>query len=51
MRGGAPEGSTRKGSGARAARRDENGERPDHLVEDDETWQQGGRRVVPPVID
>lgn len=31
--------------------RDEGGERPDYLVEDDETWQQGGRRVVPPVID
>ncbi len=26
-------------------------ERPDYLVEDDETWQQGDRRVVPPVID
>ncbi|MCX4847703.1 WXG100 family type VII secretion target [Streptomyces sp. NBC_00893] len=51
VRGGASEGSTRKGSGARAAGRDESGERPDHLVEDDETWQQGGRRVVPPVID
>ncbi|MFF2894907.1 hypothetical protein [Streptomyces sp. NPDC057966] len=51
VRGGASEGSTRKGSGARAAGRDENGERPDYLVEDDETWQQGGRRVVPPVID
>jgi hypothetical protein len=33
-------------------RRDErNGERPDYLSEDEETWQQGGRRVVPPVID
>ncbi|MDQ0796102.1 uncharacterized protein YukE [Streptomyces sp. B1I3] len=31
--------------------RRENGERPDYLVEDEETWQQGGRRVVPPVID
>ncbi|MFI1013332.1 WXG100 family type VII secretion target [Streptomyces sp. NPDC020965] len=30
---------------------DENGERPDYLTEDEETWQQGGRRVVPPVID
>ncbi|GAA2954102.1 hypothetical protein GCM10010518_45790 [Kitasatospora cinereorecta] len=35
---------------ARDPRRDE-GERPDYLVEDEETWQQGGRRVVPPVID
>ncbi|MFF9072198.1 hypothetical protein ACF1A9_07720 [Streptomyces sp. NPDC014872] len=32
------------------SRRDER-ERPDYLVEDDETWQQGDRRVVPPVID
>ncbi|MFF0072391.1 WXG100 family type VII secretion target [Streptomyces sp. NPDC005494] len=32
------------------ARRDE-GERPDYLVEDEETWQQGRRRIVPPVID
>ncbi|MGW1812640.1 WXG100 family type VII secretion target [Streptomyces sp. NPDC002125] len=31
--------------------RREGGERPDYLVEDEETWQQGGRRVVPPVID
>lgn len=35
---------------ARDPRRDE-GERPDYLVEDEETWQQGSRRVVPPVID
>ncbi|MGW4161599.1 hypothetical protein [Streptomyces sp. NPDC004788] len=27
------------------------GERPDYLVEDEETWQQGGRRTAPPVID
>ncbi|MER6606698.1 hypothetical protein ABT282_12535 [Streptomyces sp. NPDC000927] len=32
------------------SRRDER-ERPDYLVEDEETWQQGDRRVVPPVID
>ncbi|WP_326603990.1 WXG100 family type VII secretion target [Streptomyces sp. NBC_01800] len=32
-------------------RRDEGSERPDYLTEDEETWQQGGRRVVPPVID
>lgn len=31
-------------------REDTNGERPDYLVEDEETWQQG-RRVAPPVID
>lgn len=51
VRGGASEGSARRGSGVRTTERDENGERPDYLVEDDETWQQGGRRVVPPVID
>lgn len=51
VRGGASGGSARKGSGAHTTGRDENGERPDYLVEDDETWQQGGRRVVPPVID
>ncbi|WP_190344445.1 hypothetical protein [Streptomyces venezuelae] len=28
----------------------ENGERPDYLSEDEETWQ-GDRRVVPPVVD
>ncbi|MFJ8753392.1 translation initiation factor IF-2 [Streptomyces sp. NPDC102441] len=32
-------------------RRDEGGERPDYLIEDEETWKQGGRRAVPPVID
>ncbi|MGW1406481.1 WXG100 family type VII secretion target [Streptomyces sp. NPDC002403] len=31
-------------------RRDDR-ERLDYLVEDEETWQQGSRRVVPPVID
>ncbi|MFE1956987.1 WXG100 family type VII secretion target [Streptomyces sp. NPDC059479] len=37
----------------RGARRpeDEDGQRPDYLTEDEETWQQGGRRIVPPVID
>ncbi|MEV6142976.1 hypothetical protein [Streptomyces sp. NPDC051992] len=51
VRGGASGGSTRKGFGARTTGQDESGERPDYLVEDDETWQQGGRSVVPPVID
>ncbi|MFE1909581.1 hypothetical protein ACFW96_38970, partial [Streptomyces gardneri] len=32
-------------------REEPNGERPDYLVEDEETWQQGNRRVAPPVID
>ncbi|MFD8631852.1 WXG100 family type VII secretion target [Streptomyces sp. NPDC059533] len=31
-------------------RDDQGGERPDYLVEDEETWQ-GNRRVAPPVID
>ncbi|MFE5481999.1 WXG100 family type VII secretion target [Streptomyces sp. NPDC056527] len=38
-------------NGAGSRREDSNGERPDYLVEDEETWQQGGRRVAPPVID
>ncbi|MFI1718430.1 WXG100 family type VII secretion target [Streptomyces litmocidini] len=40
-----------RGSTAKPGEREEqNGERPDYLVEDEETWQQG-RRVAPPVID
>jgi hypothetical protein len=42
------------GAGANSSRRrrdDEQGERPDYLSEDEETWQQGSRRIVPPVID
>ncbi|MFK0236112.1 WXG100 family type VII secretion target [Streptomyces vinaceus] len=41
------------GAGTRASgkrREDQGGERPDYLVEDEETWQ-GNRRVAPPVID
>lgn len=30
---------------------EQSGERPDYLTEDEETWQQGGRRVGPPVVD
>ncbi|HET6360228.1 hypothetical protein [Streptomyces sp.] len=37
--------------GANSRRDDQNGQRPDYLSEDEETWQQGSRRVVPPVID
>ncbi|MEV8454524.1 hypothetical protein AB0467_19540 [Streptomyces sp. NPDC052095] len=44
-------GPARVGSGANRAGRDERRDRPDYLVEDEETWQQGVRRVVPPVID
>ncbi|MER5552786.1 hypothetical protein ABT001_14065 [Streptomyces sp. NPDC002793] len=39
------------GSRPGSSRREEGGERPDYLIEDEETWQPGGRRVVPPVID
>ncbi|MEV4425159.1 WXG100 family type VII secretion target [Streptomyces sp. R-07] len=40
-----------RGNAAKPGDREEqNGERPDYLVEDEETWQQG-RRVAPPVID
>ncbi|MEU5215722.1 hypothetical protein AB0G79_05910 [Streptomyces sp. NPDC020807] len=40
-------GTTRPGE----EREERNGERPDYLVEDEETWQQGNRRPAPPVID
>ncbi|MFD0344642.1 hypothetical protein ACFVH0_39250 [Streptomyces sp. NPDC127117] len=40
-----------QGPRTHATGRDTDGERPDYLVEDDDTWQHGGRRVVPPVID
>ncbi|WP_426364110.1 WXG100 family type VII secretion target [Streptomyces sp. E-08] len=44
-------GLVRGGNAAKPGEREEqNGERPDYLVEDEETWQQG-RRVAPPVID
>jgi hypothetical protein len=34
------------------ARRDQpQGERPDYLVEDEETWNRGTRRALPPVVD
>lgn len=36
--------------GASSSRRNA-GQRPDYLVEDEETWSQGRRRAVPPVID
>ncbi|WP_344280978.1 hypothetical protein [Streptomyces hebeiensis] len=46
-------GLVRGGRGPVRARDEEeqSGERPDYLVEDEETWQQGSRRIVPPVID
>ncbi|GAA3759898.1 hypothetical protein [Streptomyces tremellae] len=39
------------GSGSRRRKGDRSTERPDYLIEEEETWQQGDRRVVPPVID
>ncbi|GGX68612.1 hypothetical protein GCM10010324_11740 [Streptomyces hiroshimensis] len=39
------------GAGAVSSDRRTGGRRPDYLVEDEETWQQGGRDVVPPVIE
>ncbi len=44
-------GLVRGGSPRSGDREEQNGERPDYLVEDEETWQQGNRRVAPPVID
>ncbi|MEU8761238.1 hypothetical protein [Streptomyces sp. NPDC048659] len=60
VRGGAPGEPAARGAGpvgrggsvpAAGRREEERGERPDYLVEDEETWQQGRRRVAPPVID
>lgn len=35
-----------------AGRRDERGaDRPDYLIEDEDTWKQNGRRIVPPVVE
>ncbi|MFF0331008.1 hypothetical protein ACFYUM_00385 [Streptomyces fimicarius] len=58
---GAPEGARSAGPVGRGSsgvtprtgerRREEGGTRPDYLTEDEETWQQGSRRIVPPVID
>ncbi|MEV8627403.1 hypothetical protein [Streptomyces sp. NPDC051079] len=46
-------GGVRGAAGQTGDGRDEErrGERPDYLTEDEETWQQGSRRVVPPVVD
>ncbi|MFJ5833889.1 WXG100 family type VII secretion target [Streptomyces sp. NPDC093089] len=44
-------GLVRGGTPQARDREEQNGERPDYLVEDEETWQQGNRRVAPPVID
>lgn len=44
-------GGVSPGSRPSDSRDGEGGQRPDYLTEDEETWQQGARRVVPPVID
>ncbi|WP_329457626.1 WXG100 family type VII secretion target [Streptomyces sp. NBC_01497] len=46
-------GTMPRGTTGSRRRRDGDGgrDRPDYLTEEDETWQQGNRRVVPPVID
>ncbi|MDT0381194.1 hypothetical protein RM572_20770 [Streptomyces sp. DSM 42041] len=46
MRGGAPIGSNR-----RRDERESEGQRPDYLVEDEETWMPRRRNVAPPTID
>ncbi|MFI1397826.1 hypothetical protein [Streptomyces sp. NPDC020681] len=63
VRNAASDGSARTGPAGRAGavpsatprdgrRRDrEDADRPDYLTEDEETWQQSDRRIVPPVID
>ncbi|MCA1222919.1 WXG100 family type VII secretion target [Streptomyces sp. 8L] len=46
-------GTLPRGGRSRARHRDDErgSERPDYLTEEEETWQQGNRRVVPPVIE
>lgn len=63
VRGMPPEGARGPGQAGRGAhpvvprgsrtggRRNGGGERPDYLIEDEETWQQNDRPIVPPVID
>lgn len=38
-------------TGGTPSRRGNGGRRPDYLVEDEETWVQGTRRTVPPVVE
>ncbi|MFD7337126.1 translation initiation factor IF-2 [Streptomyces violascens] len=50
--GGARNGATsRESQSARSGRESGRTERPGYLTEDEATWQQGARRVVPPVIE
>ncbi|MEU2869952.1 hypothetical protein ABZ769_12205 [Streptomyces olivoreticuli] len=51
MRGGGMPGMPATSLGSAPPGRRQGGQRPDYLVEDEETWSQGNRRVVPPVID
>ncbi|WKU45078.1 hypothetical protein Q3V23_13915 [Streptomyces sp. VNUA116] len=39
------------GVGSASSERQAGGRRPDYLVEDEETWNQDGKRVMPPVIE
>ncbi|MEV4501338.1 hypothetical protein [Streptomyces klenkii] len=39
------------GVGGGSSERRSGGRRPDYLIEDEETWSQDGKRVVPPVIE
>ncbi|MFH8790869.1 hypothetical protein [Streptomyces roseoverticillatus] len=39
------------GVGGASPERRSGGRRPDYLVEDEETWNQDGKRIVPPVIE
>lgn len=56
-RAGGAQGPVQGGTAPRASRPsgsqgdDERRDRPDYLTEDQDTWRQDGRRIVPPVID
>ncbi|WP_457032459.1 WXG100 family type VII secretion target [Kitasatospora sp. P5_F3] len=49
-RGGAPGAGGMPGAGAGGKKKDKNGNRPDYLVEDEDTWRSGGK-ANPPVIE
>ncbi|WKK21644.1 hypothetical protein QZH56_22660 [Streptomyces olivoreticuli] len=51
MRGGGMAGMPATSLGSAPPGRRQGSRRPDYLVEDEETWSQGNKRVVPPVID
>lgn len=46
------DGTTAHMASSSSTRRDpRQGDRPDYLIEDEETWQRGNRRPLPPVVD